>query len=116
MERIRERMDNECNISYYVLLMFFPQGHLSDNKWHTVIIGRPTRYSHTLMVDGHIATATTRGDNYHLDLDGILYLGNLSSSMSPFHFYQESHIPLISLVFSLNSCRASDAQKDELLF
>ena len=27
------------------------------------------------MVDGHIATATTRGDNYHLDLDGILYLG-----------------------------------------
>ena len=110
-------MDNECNISYfYVLLLFFPQGHLSDNKWHTVIIGRPTRYSHTLMVDGHIATATTRGDNYHLDLDGILYLGNLSSSMSTFHFYQESHIPLISPLFSLNSCRASDAQKDELLF
>ena len=71
-------MYNECNISYF-FLCFSPQGHLSDNKWHTVIIGRPTRYSHTLMVDGHIATATTRGDNYHLDLDGILYLGNLSS-------------------------------------
>ncbi len=27
------------------------------------------------MVDGHIATASTRGDNYHLDLDGILFLG-----------------------------------------
>lgn len=27
------------------------------------------------MVDGHLATATTRGDNYHLDLDGILHLG-----------------------------------------
>ena len=40
------------------------------------------------MVDGHIATATTRGDNYHLDLDGILYLGNLSLSMSPF-IYQK---------------------------
>ena len=30
---------------------------------------------HTLMVDGHIATASNRGDNYHLDLDGILFLG-----------------------------------------
>ena len=80
-------MYNECNISYF-FLCFSPQGHLSDNKWHTVIIGRPTRYSHTLMVDGHIATATTRGDNYHLDLDGILYLGNLSSLV----FYIKNHI------------------------
>ena len=63
-------------LSSYVYNVVF-QGHLSDNKWHTVIIGRPSRYKHTLMVDGHIATATTRGDNYHLDLDGILYLGNL---------------------------------------
>jgi hypothetical protein len=48
----------------------------ADNKWHWVVIGRPSRYRHTLMVDGHLATATTRGDNYHLDLDGILHLGN----------------------------------------
>ena len=50
---------------------------LADNKWHWVVIGRPSRYRHTLMVDGHLATATTRGDNYHLDLDGILHLGKL---------------------------------------
>ena len=34
-----------------------------------------SRYRHTLMVDGHFAMASTRGDNYHLDLDGILFLG-----------------------------------------
>ena len=51
------------------------KGTLSDNKWHRVTIGRPSRYRHTLMVDGHFATASTRGDNYHLDLDGILFLG-----------------------------------------
>jgi neurexin len=50
-------------------------GTLSDNKWHKVTIGRPSRYRHTLMVDGHFAMASTRGDNYHLDLDGILFLG-----------------------------------------
>ena len=30
------------------------------------------------MVDGHKAETTTKGDNYHLDLDGILYLGNFN--------------------------------------
>ena len=30
------------------------------------------------MVDGHKAETTTKGDNYHLDLDGILYLGKFS--------------------------------------
>ena len=48
---------------------------LSDNKWHEVSIGRPSRYHHTLMVDGKITTQNTQGDNYHLDLDGILFLG-----------------------------------------
>ena len=38
------------------------------------------RYRHTLMVDGHFAMASTRGDNYHLDLDGILFLGMLVPS------------------------------------
>ena len=27
---------------------------LADNKWHWVVIGRPSRYRHTLMVDGHL--------------------------------------------------------------
>ena len=73
------------SFQYFFNLLLYPntlQGHLSDNKWHTVIIGRPSRYKHTLMVDGHIATATTRGDNYLLDLDGILYLGKLFMSPS----------------------------------
>ena len=48
---------------------------VSDNKWHQVSIGRPSRYRHTLMVDGHITKQNTQGDNYHLDLDGILFLG-----------------------------------------
>ena len=48
---------------------------VSDNKWHEVSIGRPSRYMHTLMVDGHITKQNTQGDNYHLDLDGILFLG-----------------------------------------
>ena len=50
--------------------------NVSDNKWHEVSIGRPSRYRHTLMVDGHITEQNTQGDNYHLDLDGILFLGN----------------------------------------
>ena len=53
--------------------------NVSDNKWHEVSIGRPSRYRHTLMVDGHITEQNTQGDNYHLDLDGILFLGNFSS-------------------------------------
>ena len=47
----------------------------SDNKWHEVAIGRASRYRHTLMVDGQITSQNTQGDNYHLDLDGILFLG-----------------------------------------
>ncbi|TRY78356.1 hypothetical protein TCAL_01738 [Tigriopus californicus] len=57
------------------------QGSLADNKWHKVIIGRPSRYRHTLMVDGHVATASAIGDNFHLDLDGILYLGGVRDEM-----------------------------------
>ena len=36
------------------------------------------------MVDGHFAMASTRGDNYHLDLDGILFLGTCTKHGSPF--------------------------------
>ena len=75
-------MYNEGRIQYTLNLGYGPINiknnaaeSLADNKWHWVVIGRPSRYRHTLMVDGHLATATTRGDNYHLDLDGILHLG-----------------------------------------
>ena len=48
---------------------------LSDNQWHSVSIGRPTREKHTLMVDEHLAVAKSTGENIYLDLDGILFLG-----------------------------------------
>ena len=50
------------------------------------------------MVDGHIATATTRGDNYHLDLDGILYLGKKPKhylvylTKGPSIYYVKAHL------------------------
>lgn len=52
--------------------------NLNDNKWHSVTVGRPGKYKHTLLIDDqHLATANTKGDdsNLHLDLDGILFLG-----------------------------------------
>ena len=52
-----------------------------SNRWHSVSIGRPSRYTHTLLVDEqHLATANIKGPNLHLDLDGILFLGSLSQS------------------------------------
>ena len=50
------------------------------------------------MVDGHIATATTRGDNYHLDLDGILYLGK-----KPKHYFKSKYLrdhPYICILYT----------------
>jgi len=52
---------------------------LSDNQWHSVSIGRPTKEKHTLMVDEHLAMAKSTGDNIYLDLDGILFLGDFVS-------------------------------------
>lgn len=78
VELINGRLHYTLNLGYGpISIKDNAPGSLSDNKWHRVIIGRPSRYKHTLMVDGHIATASTRGDNYHLDLDGILFLGEL---------------------------------------
>ncbi len=55
---------------------------LNDDRWHSVSLGRPSRFSHTLLVDEqHLATANTRGDNLHLDLDGILFLGGVRATM-----------------------------------
>ena len=45
-------------------------------------IGRRSMYSHTLLIDEkHLSTANTRGDNLHLDLDGILFLGGVRDTM-----------------------------------
>jgi hypothetical protein len=66
LELVNGRLNYVLNLGYGPISIkdnTSDMGHLSDNKWHTVIIGRPSRYKHTLMVDGHIATATTRGDN-----------------------------------------------------
>uniref|UniRef100_T1J5X7 Uncharacterized protein n=1 Tax=Strigamia maritima TaxID=126957 RepID=T1J5X7_STRMM len=54
---------------------------LNDNRWHAVTIGRPTPRQHTLMVDDMIATVSSAGNNIHLDLDGILYVGGVPKSM-----------------------------------
>ena len=54
--------------------------NLNDNKWHSITVGRPSKYKHTLLVDDqHLASASTKGDNLHLDLDGILFLGKCLS-------------------------------------
>lgn len=49
---------------------------LNDNKWHAVTIGRPGPRQHTLLVDDAFATVTSSGHNEHLNLAGLLYLGN----------------------------------------
>ena len=48
---------------------------LNDNKWHSIHIGRPSKYYHNLVVDNRLATTPTRGGDTHLDLYGILFLG-----------------------------------------
>ncbi len=76
VELINGRLHYTLNLGYGpITIKDNAGGTLSDNKWHRVSIGRPSRYKHTLMVDGHVASASTRGDNFHLDLDGILFLG-----------------------------------------
>ena len=56
--------------------------HLNDNEWHSVTVGRPSKFRHTLLVDSHLAAANSRGDNnLHLDLDGILFLGGVRTTM-----------------------------------
>ncbi len=56
---------------------------LNDNEWHSVTIGRPSKYKHTLLVDSHLAAANSRGENLHLDLDGILFLGKDHLNVRP---------------------------------
>lgn len=54
---------------------------LSNNKWHSVTIGRPAVYEHTLIVDDTQVTISSKGFNIHLDLDGLLYLGGVKNDM-----------------------------------
>ena len=48
---------------------------LNDNKWHTIHIGRTSKNYHNLVVDNREATKPKKGGDFHLDLDGILFLG-----------------------------------------
>lgn len=57
---------------------------LNDNKWHTVTLGRPSLYQHTMLVDDSLITASTSSGverNLHLDLEGLLYVGGVRDSM-----------------------------------
>jgi leucine-rich repeat transmembrane neuronal protein 1/2 len=54
---------------------------LNDNKWHTINVGRPSKNYHNLVVDHQMATKPSRGSDDKLDLDGILFLGGVKSSM-----------------------------------
>ena len=81
-------------------------GPLNDNKWHTVHIARyclirsincrhkrhrlrlifsrrPSKYKHNLLVDHHLSSANSRGDDIHLDLNGILFLGERLCAAAP---------------------------------
>ena len=42
------------------------------------------------MVDGHVTAQNTQGDNYHLDLDGILFLGKF---ISPLEIKKRINLP-----------------------
>ena len=34
--------------------------NLNDNQWHSVTVGRPSKFKHTLLVDSHLAAANSR--------------------------------------------------------
>lgn len=51
--------------------------HMNDNRWHSVTIRRPGPKTHTLIVDDAIEVATASGNNMHLELEGILYVGGV---------------------------------------
>ncbi|XP_071742719.1 neurexin 1 isoform X2 [Lepeophtheirus salmonis] len=54
---------------------------INDNKWHTVSIGRPSQFKHTLRVDTYHSSANSKGNESNLDLDGILFLGGVRKNM-----------------------------------
>lgn len=55
---------------------------LADNKFHSVWIRRQNRYKQVMVIDNyHTVSSEGLGDNYFLNLDGILYLGGVNSDM-----------------------------------
>jgi len=91
---------------------------LADNKYHTVWIRRPSRKVQVIIVDNyHKVASEATGDNYHLNLDGILYLGGVKASM-----YRDLPPPLLA-EFGFQGCLASleihgtvvDPNKDALV-
>ncbi|KAJ6218579.1 hypothetical protein RDWZM_009736 [Blomia tropicalis] len=57
---------------------------LNDNHWHTVTLGRPSLYQHTMLIDDTLmttSTSTNANRNLHLDLDGLLYFGGVRDQM-----------------------------------
>ncbi|XP_062702509.1 neurexin 1 isoform X5 [Aedes albopictus] len=55
--------------------------HMNDNRWHSVSIRRPGPKTHTLAVDESIEIFTASGNNMHLELEGILYVGGVFKDM-----------------------------------
>ncbi|XP_052863828.1 neurexin-1 [Anopheles cruzii] len=55
--------------------------HMNDNRWHSVSIRRPGPKTHTLAVDESIEIYTATGNNMHLELEGILYVGGVFKDM-----------------------------------
>ncbi|BFF90510.1 neurexin-1 [Drosophila madeirensis] len=55
--------------------------HMNDNRWHQVSIRRPGPKTHTLTVDDSFEIITLTGNNMHLELAGILYIGGVFKDM-----------------------------------
>ncbi|XP_060645935.1 neurexin 1 isoform X5 [Drosophila nasuta] len=55
--------------------------HMNDNRWHQVSIRRPGPKTHTLTVDDSFEIITLTGNNMHLELAGILYIGGVFRDM-----------------------------------
>lgn len=55
--------------------------HMNDNRWHAITIRRPGPKTHTLVVDDSIEVYTAPGNNMHIELDGILYVGGVFKDM-----------------------------------
>jgi len=55
---------------------------LSDDRFHSVWIQRPTRFSQVLIIDNfHKVSSSGLGDNYFLNLNGFLHLGGVTPEM-----------------------------------
>jgi len=54
---------------------------MNDNRWHQVSIRRPGPKTHTLTVDDSFEIISLTGNNMHLELAGILYIGGVFKDM-----------------------------------